>query len=364
MRSAGFLLSLMVLVIYAGVASAADRNREFSRHRLVHDEVQREFFVYQPPGEVPAEGRPVLLAIHGYGTTATGFQAIYNLNEHAKANDYMVVYPQGSYFRHNDSQGKRQLVTSWNDLAANQPSPGEVEHCTENASAYPCPPECGSCGRCAWTSCYDDMGFLVRALDIVGEKYAIDANRVYVLGVSNGAMMALQLGCQQSARFAAVVSVIGQLAPGFDCGPSSNVPMLHIYGGRDDTVRADGEPGADGFRYTSAGQTAKSWAEKLQCATEKSEYVSAVAGAEVLQCSALQACNVAGQAVVGCEDPQGQHEWPGQRLPEVPANCIARPQAGGLSTQPRCPVPDSTEGLWGMDFVWEFVSRYQRVAAQ
>ena len=34
------------------------------------------------------------MALHGYGTTATGLASAHEINPHANANDYIVVYPQ------------------------------------------------------------------------------------------------------------------------------------------------------------------------------------------------------------------------------------------------------------------------------
>ena len=67
--------------------------------------------------------------------------------------------------------------------------------------------------------------------------------------------MAFRLGCNLSHRFAAIASILAQLAPGFACAPEQSVPMFHFYSEGDDTVRSDGKPAADGFIYETADDT-------------------------------------------------------------------------------------------------------------
>ena len=68
------------------------------RHVMTHGGIEREYFVHVPHNVQADKPLPVVLALHGYGTTATGFQAIYNLNQHADEQGYIVIYPQGTHF--------------------------------------------------------------------------------------------------------------------------------------------------------------------------------------------------------------------------------------------------------------------------
>ena len=70
---------------------------------------------------------------------------------------------------------------------------------------------------------------------------------------------------------------------------------------------------------------------------------------------------MAGHNVVSCMDPQGRHEWRGQRLPNIPAYCVAPEQQASLPGQPACTASTSDKEHWGMDLVWQFLSQYRRV---
>jgi homoserine O-acetyltransferase len=346
------------------LAQESEPDPGMERHVFSHDGIAREFFVHVPDNAPTGEPLPVLLALHGYGTSATGFQAIYQLNQHADRHGYIVVYPQGSHFMGafgTDPNAEKFLITTWNDQVSNfTPSPGGGPHCTENRLKYPCPPECGSCNHCAWVSCHDDFGFLTRVMDAVQADYATDTDRLYLLGNSNGGTMAMRLACDMPARFAAVAVITIQMPPGYECAPERSLPLLHLYGAKDDTVGYDGTATTDGWIFTSAADTAKKWAQGLGCTDDASAWNSALGDANGLSCKSYTNCRVSGHKVLSCMDPEGSHEWQGQRLTEIPADCVGPEQQSSLPGQPTCPVPHAQAQQWGMDFVWQFLSPYHR----
>ena len=313
--------------------AVAEQATSMQRHVVQHDGIEREYFVHVP-GSVAA-GRadvPLIVALHGYGNTVDRFVRGNELNGHADENGYIIVYPQGSGFEVSSTPDEPFTVTSWNDLAANIPVPEAGPHCTADSVRYPCPPECGECSACMWTSCYDDLGFIDRVLDEMLADFPVDAQRVYLLGVSNGGMMTLRLGCNLSSRFAAIAPIIGQLAPGHVCGPDVDVPMLHLAGGKDEVVRYDGKAGsADGYIYTSVAQTTATWADALACSDGPADWETEQSEAAGLEGSAYTDCRVPGHEVVSCIDPDLGHEWPGQ----------------------------SDGSGRGMDLVWSFFDRYR-----
>jgi polyhydroxybutyrate depolymerase len=322
--------------------------------------VEREYFVFLPPTAAAGEPLPVVVALHGYTSTATGFQAYHGTTRHAAEHGYIAVYPQGSHFLVESEAGQSQRITSWNDLAANLATSGERPHCTTERDPYPCPPECGNCSRCGWTSCYDDLGFLSVMLDALAAEFNTDTRRYYLLGVSNGGMMALRAGCNLSERFAAVAPIIAQLAPGFACAPGTDLPLLHLFGARDNTVRYDGEPGADGFIYTSAEETAATWAAGMDCKSGPLTWRHPLADEAGLRCSSFSDCRVPGHEVVSCMDPEGAHVWPSQRVTGVPATCVTPEQAASMPGQEHCQNGSGEYVHWGMDLTWEFMRHYQR----
>ena len=365
------LLAAAILVVSAGTSLSAknelsaapsvEDQQGMLRRTIRHDDVEREYFVHLPSDVVAGDTRiPVVVAIHGYTSTATGFQAAHGLNRHADEHGYIVVYPQGSHFLADDERGSPFRVTSWNELAANLPQTSAGPHCTADSVQYPCPPECGECSRCAWSSCYDDVGFIEKILDEIQLEFRADSRRTYLLGVSSGAMMTLRLGCNLSNRFAAIVPIIGQLAPGYACGPDVDLPLLHLFGGLDETVRFDGRPGtADGFIYTTAEDTAAIWATALACKSGPGNWQTVLSDSAGLRCTAYSDCHVDGHEVVSCLDPDGYHEWPEQYVRDTSATCVTAEQYDSIPGQAHCDPAIGEYGHLGMDIVWAFMKRYR-----
>jgi poly(3-hydroxybutyrate) depolymerase len=125
---------LCLLLVPMSVLSQDDGAMQ--RRILLHENIEREYFVHLPSNYEP--GLPLVVALHGYGSTATGFAAAHDLNTHADRHGYAVVYPQGTHFSAEQSSGETSLVTSWNDLAANLGPKAAGPHCVDGAVDYPC----------------------------------------------------------------------------------------------------------------------------------------------------------------------------------------------------------------------------------
>ena len=64
-------------------------------------------------------------------------------------------------------------------------------------------------GGCCEYAAADDLGYLRQVVADIERRTAVDAHRVYVIGMSNGGMMALRAVCQAPSVFAAAGSVAG-----------------------------------------------------------------------------------------------------------------------------------------------------------
>ena len=73
------------------------------------------------------------------------------------------------------------------------------------------------------------LDFIKQIIDLTKDYYNI--NKVYVLGMSNGGMMAQALACEYPYLFAGVVNVVGMQHLGLSCTPESPVNFI-LYGGK------------------------------------------------------------------------------------------------------------------------------------
>lgn len=86
-----------------------------------------------------------------------------------------------------------------------------------------------------------DVAFVAAVIDDVEADLCTDPDRVYLAGLSNGAMMSSTVGCELADRVAAIGPVAGVRFPD-GCDPARPVPVLAVHGTDDRLVRYDGGP--------------------------------------------------------------------------------------------------------------------------
>jgi polyhydroxybutyrate depolymerase len=235
------ILFLLASATLATAASARGNNSASSdRQFIVHDGIERSYVVRLPPGHPRAGERlPLVLVLHGGGGNAAITEAMTGFTAKARAEGFIVVYPEGT--------GRRKtLLLTWN-----------AKHC---------------CGY-AMEHAVDDVGFIRDLLDQLSTRYPIDPRRIYVTGMSNGAMMAHRLGIELSDRFAAVATVVGTLF-GDEAAPAHPVSALMINGMLDQNVPPAGGPSGGRFSRAWDGtptlpsiRQATFWASADHCGT-------------------------------------------------------------------------------------------------
>ena len=134
----------------------------------------------------------------------------------------------------------------------------------------------GDCCRPATTLGIDDVGLLGALLDDIALRPEVDSSRVFVVGNSNGGMMAYRFACEEAGRLAGLASVQGPNVAG--CEPSSALSVMHIAGTGDEVVPYDGGRSLSGVAFASGAfpstpDTVEATAASMGCseAVESSE---------------------------------------------------------------------------------------------
>jgi polyhydroxybutyrate depolymerase len=260
----------------------------------------RTFHMYRPGGLTGAT--PLVVMLHGgYGDGAQAERA-YNWDAEADTTHFMVAYPDG-------------MDRAWN--------------------AGSC------CGRPQRTG-IDDVAFLTSMVASIEQQTPIDANRVYVTGMSNGAMMALRLGCQTDL-FAAIAPVAGTLLT--DCAQAQSTSVLQIHGTADDRVPYDGGPGkaisalgTPNVNGPSAPSVNTTWRAIDACGAPDSTTAGDVT-TQTASCPGGRTVELITVAGAG-------HQWPGGQ---------PSPVAERLGNLP----PPST-ALNATDTIWQFFAAHAR----
>lgn len=97
----------------------------------------------------------------------------------------------------------------------------------------------GHCCGYAMENKVDDVGFIDAVLDALARDFRIDEDRIYVTGMSNGAMMTHRLGRELRHRPAAIAPVVGAVFGDEPAAPSA-VAAVIFNGLKDTSVPPDG----------------------------------------------------------------------------------------------------------------------------
>ena len=186
----------------------------------------------------------------------------------------------------------------------------------------------------------DDVGFLSALIDLLSKTYNIDAKRIYVTGLSNGASMSYRLACERPDRIAAIAPVSGGLAQQMmpSCAATSHrpIPLFAIHGTNDPVVPFDSGELEGNIAYWVRRNGCKTTASLTRLSdtdpsdgtrTRVETYADCAEGADVVL-----------YAIEG-----GGHHWPGGDEP--------------LRLQPRGHVARDFDGA---TTIWNFMKRHPK----
>lgn len=177
---------------------------------LSHDGRDRPYLLQIPLSDAGDKPMPLVLELHGRGIDAVRFDQMTGFGALADEAAFALALPSA-------------IGEIWNDGR-------------DPASDVSGP---------------DDVGYLAALMDDAAARLSIDPRRIYVVGMSNGAMMTARLACELAGRIAAVAQVAGTAAAGIaaTCRPARPVPILNIHGSADDYAPYEG-----GMRHSLRGR--------------------------------------------------------------------------------------------------------------
>lgn len=239
---------------------------------------------YSTQGRTYLEASPtrhnnvMILALHGGGGFAKYQADHYGLEAWAKQYGWVVVYPNG-YSRL--PSGK---FATWN---------------------------AGNCCGAARDKNSDDVQFLDYVINDVVQRHGMQRPKIFVTGMSNGAMMAYRYACERPERVTALAAVAG--TDNSNCTPTKPVPMLHIHAKDDTHVLFNGGAGPEAFEgrenaVTSFTSVAKSL-DKWMRVNRSGGVATTVYSQGDARCERMPE----GVEVRWCITETGGHSWPGMK---------------------------------------------------
>ena len=164
-----------------------------------YEDIDRTFILYVPSSYNSSIKQSLVFNFHGYGSNASEQMAYGDMRSQADTNGFILVHPEAL----DDIVGR----SYWNIGGWSQ-------------------------------SVHDDVKFTENLINLLMDKYSINAERIYSTGMSNGGFFSFHLACNLNASFAAVASVTGSMTYStFDnCNPRKPIPVMQIHGSLDVTV--------------------------------------------------------------------------------------------------------------------------------
>lgn len=187
------------------------------------------------PETMPPNGWPLVVVLHGAFSTAKEMERQSGFSALADQEGFSVAYPNGI--------GLFGQLQHWN-----------AGHC---------------CGKAAKDN-VDDVGFISAVIDNAVQACPIDKNRIYLIGYSNGGMMAYRYAAEQTGRLAAAAvfaAAIDSTVEGEDDAwtppqPTRPLPIMILHGKADDIVPLQGGASpakANGRHYASVAAAKRFW---------------------------------------------------------------------------------------------------------
>jgi len=289
-------------VVTLTMARLTEHLREFfaSNGALTSGDAQRRYLLHVPPGLDAGRPVPLVVVIHGFMQSPEHQRAMTRWDEFADAEGFITVYPMGT--------GVPPRWTVHEPMATSRETRTHVE-------------------------------FIRGLVEDLAGRYAIDRDRVYACGMSNGGGLASVLACELPEVFAAVGSVAGLYTYPVDGGlaPGPAVPLIAFHGELDRIVPLQGAANRLGYPVPPVAEWLDAYARRCGCSVRTEERI----GETVERVSYTG--GPGGAEVVWYRIAGAGHTWPGG----VPLPVMI--------TGPTSDAVDATA------LMWQFFRRHARV---
>lgn len=189
--------------------------------------LRRVYHLHVPPSYDGTTPLPLVLVFHGFLEDSQQMVTLTGFSQLADEKGFIVTYPESIGRAWNDGRGTTSLA------------PKEA----------------------------DDVGFIEALIAHLKQTLAIDPQRIYATGMSNGGMFVQRLACELSDTIAAIGPVSGTMPQNVaaHCGSQQQVSVVEFHGTHDAFVTWDGEVRALGGKVLSVPNTMARWAQVDGC---------------------------------------------------------------------------------------------------
>lgn len=244
--------------------------------------------IHVPSGYTGSGALPLVVVVHGGGGTSAAIEASSRWSAKADEVGCLVAYPQGLSLDSAGADDPANELAYWANDRGTRPDLFGV----------------------------DDVAMITGLVDDIAAATAVDADRVYAMGMSNGGMMVHRLGRDSARRWAGLCAVSGSYTATPSVtpfAPAAPVSVLIIHGTSDTIVPyAGGAVDGQGGAVIGAEASRDLWlgADGITAAAVVSELPDIV----VDGCTSRRFDQAGGEAatrVALIRVDGGNHSWPG-----------------------------------------------------
>lgn len=172
---------------------------------------------------------PLVIVLHGFNNEIQSIGAYTKFDKKALKSEFIAVYPHGTM--------NENAYYLWNA--------GNIYE--------------------EWTNEANDVEFISKVIDEINNNFSVDAKRIYIVGYSNGSMMAYRIAAELSDKITAVACVSGPMVD-TSAKPIQPIPIMHIHGDSDMAVPHTGTT-QFGFQLAALDDVLKKWLLWNNCST-------------------------------------------------------------------------------------------------
>jgi polyhydroxybutyrate depolymerase len=305
-----FMVTLPLLNTACGtlaVKPISDASKTMTGH-IKMGGMNRSYRIWLPTVRGDDGALPLVLVLHGAFSSAREIEKVSGFSDLAHREGFVVVYPNGI--------GLFGLLRHWN-----------AGFC------------CGRAMHAGW----DDVGFLLKLIQTLCQELPVDPQRIYLMGISNGGMLAHRFAAEHPEQLAAVTlaaAAVGARWKGQGefvtvAPPPRPVPVLIIHARDDDMIPMEGGQSLsrEDVEFLGPKDAADFWCKCNGCAPAPTEHFRQQGG----EWTRWSACREGSEVALFIID-QGGHAWP---------------------KRPSDPHLEEPDGDWA-EIAWQFMSRFKR----
>ncbi len=163
---------LLIVLLFSSYLLSAN---EYQAKTIQVDNTTRNYVIKYPDNYQKGQKLPLLIALHGGGSTWKKFTngtTKKTIQKQANMNGYLLILPEGKNNHWNDGRNK----------------------------------------NIAESDRYNDIKFISLLIDKSISEYLVDADKIFITGMSNGGFMAIRLAIELSDKLKAVSAVAAQMS--------------------------------------------------------------------------------------------------------------------------------------------------------